>query len=63
LRPIYAGNAISTVSTKDKLKLLTIRATNFEKIIFGDKANEYPVEEAAPNTADVKGKWVENNVS
>jgi len=30
-RPIYAGNAIATVSTVDKIKLLTVRATNFTK--------------------------------
>lgn len=31
-RPIYAGNAIATVSTSDKIKLLTVRATNFTKM-------------------------------
>jgi electron transfer flavoprotein alpha subunit len=31
-RPVYAGNAIATVSTKDSIKLLTVRPTNFEKI-------------------------------
>ena len=30
-RPVYAGNAVATVSTRDKIKLLTVRATNFEK--------------------------------
>jgi electron transfer flavoprotein alpha subunit len=47
LRPIYAGNAVSTVSSNDKIKLLTIRATNFEKIPFGSSENSYPVEEAS----------------
>jgi len=28
-RPVYAGNAIATVSTVDKIKLMTVRATNF----------------------------------
>lgn len=32
MRPIYAGNALATVSTIDKIKLLTIRATNFDKV-------------------------------
>jgi electron transfer flavoprotein alpha subunit len=30
-RPVYAGNAIATVSTSDKIKLITVRATNFQK--------------------------------
>jgi electron transfer flavoprotein alpha subunit len=30
-RPIYAGNAIATVSSIDPIKLLTIRSTAFEK--------------------------------
>lgn len=30
-RPIYAGNAIATVQSCDKIKLLTIRTTAFEK--------------------------------
>ena len=30
-RPVYAGNAIATVSTIDKIKILTVRATNFKK--------------------------------
>jgi electron transfer flavoprotein alpha subunit len=31
-RPIYAGNAIATVQSGEKLKLLTIRTTAFEKV-------------------------------
>lgn len=63
MRPIYAGNAISTVSSSDKIKLLTIRATNFEKIPFGDSVNAYPVEDVKPVVDNLKGSWVENIVS
>jgi len=31
-RPVYAGNAVATVSTSDKIKLITVRSTNFNKI-------------------------------
>jgi electron transfer flavoprotein alpha subunit len=29
-RPIYAGNAIATVQSKDAIKIITVRATNFD---------------------------------
>lgn len=31
-RPIYAGNAVATVSSTDAIKLLTVRPTNFDKV-------------------------------
>lgn len=34
-RPIYAGNAILTVQSSDKIKLLSIRATAFDKFVPG----------------------------
>ena len=43
-RPVYAGNAIATVSTSDAVKLLTVRPTNFEKAEPGEAGNGYPVE-------------------
>ncbi len=38
-RPIYAGNAIASVKDDQKKKMLTIRATAFEKAIPDDKHN------------------------
>lgn len=32
VRPIYAGNALATVKSRDEIKLLTIRATAFEPV-------------------------------
>ena len=42
-RPIYAGNAIATVRSKDPKKVITVRTTAFEKAQDGDQAA--PVEE------------------
>jgi electron transfer flavoprotein alpha subunit len=43
VRPIYAGNALATVRSKDAVKVITIRATAFEKA--GDGGNPAPIEE------------------
>ena len=32
-RPIYAGNAIATVQSKDDVKVITVRATGFDKAV------------------------------
>ncbi len=63
MRPIYAGNAVQTVSSTDKVKLFTVRATNFEKIPIGSSANSYPVEDVASTPISPAGQWVENQVS
>jgi electron transfer flavoprotein alpha subunit len=53
VRPIYAGNALATVQSSDKVKVLTVRATGFEAVGDGGSA---PVEAvaAAADTALTK---------
>ncbi len=43
-RPIYAGNAIETVQSADAIKVITVRATAFDKAGDGDAA---PIEQVA----------------
>lgn len=59
-RPIYAGNAIQTVKSADKVKVLTVRTASFEAAAVGGAA---PVE--AVSTAGDKGlsAWVEDKVA
>ena len=42
VRPIYAGNAMATVQTADKIKIVTIRPTNFKAAATGGSA---PIEQ------------------
>jgi len=63
VRPTYAGNAVATVSSNDKIKLFTVRSTNFEKVPNGSSANSVPVEEAPVSSAAISGQWIENTIS
>ena len=36
-RPLYAGNALAKITSSDKIKLLTVRSTAFEKAKSGSK--------------------------
>ncbi|MFA6022172.1 MAG: FAD-binding protein [Rhodospirillales bacterium] len=38
VRPIYAGNALATVQSKDAVKVITVRATGFEAAALGGAA-------------------------
>jgi electron transfer flavoprotein alpha subunit len=59
-RPIYAGNAIQTVKSSDKIKVATIRATAFEAAGTGGSA---PVEAAAAAGDKGLSAWVEDKVA
>lgn len=62
MRPIYAGNALCAVSTRDAIRLLTVRGTNFDKVPAGE-ASDVPAEELS-GVSDVvdqmSGHWIEN---
>jgi len=44
VRPIYAGNALATVQSKDPIKLITVRTTAFDAVSLGNSA---PIESVA----------------
>jgi electron transfer flavoprotein alpha subunit len=46
VRPIYAGNALATVQSKDRIKVVTVRATGFDAA--GEAAAAATVENLAP---------------
>ncbi|HXV10210.1 MAG TPA: FAD-binding protein [Burkholderiales bacterium] len=46
VRPIYAGNVLATVQSKDKIKVVTVRATGFDPA--GEASSAAPVETLAP---------------
>ena len=46
VRPIYAGNAIATVKSTDKIKFITVRGTAFDKAAAGGNAPVKKIESA-----------------
>ena len=59
-RPIYAGNAVQTVRSRDPKKVLTIRSSAFEAAGTGNSA---PVEQIALAEAPGLSEWVEDKVA
>jgi electron transfer flavoprotein alpha subunit len=59
-RPIYAGNAIQTVASKDSKKVMTIRTANFTGVSAGGAA---PVEKLATSPDGSLSSWVEDRVA
>ncbi|GGF81519.1 electron transfer flavoprotein subunit alpha/FixB family protein [Alteromonas lipolytica] len=50
IRPIYAGNAIATVQSSDKVKVLTVRATSFDAAPEGNSAAVEAIDSVFENT-------------
>jgi electron transfer flavoprotein alpha subunit len=59
-RPIYAGNAIQTIKSSDRIKVLTIRTSTFD--VAGEQAAA-PVETIAAPAASGLTEWVEDKVA
>ncbi|MGV0817704.1 electron transfer flavoprotein subunit alpha/FixB family protein [Martelella sp. AMO21009] len=59
-RPIYAGNAIQTVKSRDPVRVVTIRTSGFEAAGEGGAA---PVETVSAPDAAVASEWVADKVA
>jgi electron transfer flavoprotein alpha subunit len=61
-RPVYAGNAIATVESSDKVKLLTVRPTNFDSTQDGSDTATSEEIDISECLGSVTSEWVENMV-
>ncbi|WP_367682855.1 electron transfer flavoprotein subunit alpha/FixB family protein [Maritimibacter alkaliphilus] len=59
-RPVYAGNAIQTVKSKDEKKVITFRTSTFDPAGDGGSAS---VETIGAPDASGKSEWVEDKVA
>ncbi|EEX13281.1 electron transfer flavoprotein subunit alpha [Citreicella sp. SE45] len=59
-RPIYAGNAMQTVKSKDETKVITFRTSTFEAAATGGAA---PVEDVAAAENPGLSEWLEDKVA
>ena len=59
-RPIYAGNAIQTVKSADKIKVITVRTSTFEAAGEGGSASVEAI--GAPANAGLS-EWIEDKVA
>lgn len=51
------------MSSSDKIKLMTVRATSFEKVASTENDHGYAVEDAEVSLDGIKGSWLKNEVS
>ena len=61
VRPIYAGNALATVKSKDAIKLITVRTTAFDAV--PASGGNAPVETVAPPADSGLSSFVSREVS
>ena len=59
-RPIYAGNAVQTVRSTDRIKFITVRTSAFDAVAAGNAA---PVLQLDPAPDPNLSAWLEDNVA
>lgn len=60
VRPIYAGNALATVQSLDKVKLITVRTTAFDAAAGG---NDAPIESIAPSADTAQATLIKRELT
>ena len=60
VRPIYAGNALATVKSKDAIKVITVRTTAFDAVALGGSS---PIESLPPGSDSGLSSFVNREVS
>ncbi|KAE8209208.1 hypothetical protein CF327_g6781 [Tilletia walkeri] len=60
-RPIYAGNALATVKSSDKVKVVTVRATAFEAA--ATEGGSATTEDVSAGEAPTPSEWIEEKLS
>lgn len=61
VRPIYAGNALATVQSKDAIKVMTVRSTAFAAAALGEQAA--PIETCDVHIAAERTQFVNHELS
>ena len=59
-RPVYAGNAVQTVTSSDAVKVLTVRTASFQPAADGDAA---PIETVSVGADPGLSAWIEDRVT
>ncbi|MFC4730175.1 electron transfer flavoprotein subunit alpha/FixB family protein, partial [Salipiger abyssi] len=59
-RPVYAGNAMQTVKSKDEKKVITFRTSTFDAAATGGSA---PIEDVAAGENPGLSEWVEDKLA
>lgn len=63
VRPIYAGNAIATIKSTDKIKIITTRGTAFPPAEYETEASEAIIENGVDPNSDSPIEWVSENLA
>lgn len=62
VRPIYAGNALATVKSKDSLIMATVRTASFAPAVLGSDPQDIPITEVSTPEISTGAEFVSENL-